>query len=308
MANGDPMVFQTRFNGDDATDSNRDSLLENGPLENWANTAAAADGWTWDQSQVSVLLRVAGTRTSGLGSYFQRISIASPTAALVGGYLQRVTPRGHAGHLGYGHKGQSCTVSIWARQTGAGSATINLRIAELNSADTILASSSTGATALTGTWTKYTVTRVLDQDTTRKLEINAILTSSSTGALVMELDEAEMFFAYTFAVNPRIPDDQDLEDDRNFVRTLAMSLLTSGSASSSAKYNKRLAFAIVGLTQVERFRSFYLLRTPIRWLPYHAHLPSELQVMIVSKRFDFSLMRSSFATDAYRGTLELAEI
>lgn len=309
MAAGDAMIFQTLYALDPAQASNYHSLLEDGPLEVWANAAAAADAWTWDQTQVSTLLRVAGARTSGLGSYFQRISIAAPAASLIGGYLQNVELKGHPLLNGYGHKGQSCSVTMYARNTGAGTATLTLRLAELDAADAVLASSTgSGAVALTSSWQFIGTTRTLNQDDMRSLQINAILTATDTGAQVIELDEATMFFDYTFSRNPSTPDNQGLVIPwRKFQRTKGGRLLRGRPAASIAKFEKNLTFGMVRLTQLEMFRSFYLADSPILWQPNHSHLPSHIMVRIAND-FNFTLMRASFSSDLYQGSISLTEI
>jgi hypothetical protein len=312
MAFGDPMQLATLYDLDFASGlySNYHSLLDNGPLEVWADTAAMADGWTYAFSSATpTFSRQAGTRTGGAGAYFQRMAYAAPGVAVLGDVEQYVRIRGDDSLDGIGHSGLDFTYSVWARNVGSGTCTIRLFADEYSDSGTIGGTGNT-ATALTGTWTEYTVTRTISTThTLRQLHVYARLELTGAGSPTVELDEARLYSLYTFSVNPAMPDDPRLiTPNRSFQRSPTNKLIQHRPGNSqTAKFEYTMHLGSVGLAQLKALRSLWLLQTPLRWNPNLAHLPTELYVLPTG---DFNLrMRSpSVNSNNYFGTLQLAEI
>lgn len=316
MAFGDPMVMETIYNGDQATQSNFDSLLENGPLEIWSNTGAAPDGWTESiLKAVTSHGRAAGTRTSGVGSYY--MTYLWPTGTTNGTALifnQYVPLKGHERFVSRGHKGRTFKLTFWVRVTTTGNTSWQIILYGANAAGTPIESLGTVVDSTpSGSWTEITVTGSIANDATVQLLSYFSFTIDTTLGIgvtaTLDLDEFALYEYYTFAVNAAMPDDPKLSvPNRSFRRTVSNKLIRHRPGSVvAAKYEYTLHFGLIGLTQVEALRSLYLLDTPIRWQPNLPHLPTYVQVVIVDA-VDFRLRSPSVNSNNYFGTLNLVEI
>jgi len=301
MANGDPMILSTLTDGGG-------SMLLNGDMEDWADTADAADYWTWTETQVATLSRQSGTRTGGAGSYFQRISIAAPAQSEIGIYSQEVTPEGSVELDVKGHDGQTLTCSVWARDTGAGTSTLQMKLIEYDAAETSSLMTPGDVEDLTSDWVQYTFAFTLSYDLMHHLNFQIFVASSGAGSSIVDLDDALLYIGYTFAANPSMPDNQILSVPmRQFRRTLGGRLIRSRPAGPVAKIEKQLSFRLVGQAQHNALRSLWLLDQPMTWTPNHPHLPSTLQVRWVND-FDFHTIGPFSSGPLYAGTMVLSEI
>jgi len=301
MASGDPMVLSTLVDAGG-------SLLLNSNLEDWADTADAADNWNWNETQVATLSRESGTRTSGAGTYIQRVSIAAPAQSIIGTYNQTVTLLGHEGLPASGYDGQVCYGSVWAKDTGAGTSKLKLELAEYDSDDNLLAAYSDDAVELTSSWAQISYSFTITDDDTAKILFQLALASHAAGSAVIDIDDALLYFTYTFAANPSMPDGQIMSVPmRQFRRTLGGRLIRSRPAGPVAKIEKQLSFRLIGQTQYDALRALWLLDQPMTWTPNHPHLPSTLQVRWVND-FDFHSIGPFSSGPLYAGTMVLSEI
>jgi len=307
MANGDPMVL-VALTGTDADNDGGDSLLLNGTLEVWADTAAAADYWEWDETQVSTLSREAGTRTDGSGSYYQSIAIAGPAQSLIGEYQQSVNLNGNASLPAMGYDNVWVKMRVWARNTAAGTATISLKHSQWDETGTLRVTTTQTPVALTSSWVMYTQSVKITYDLMHHHEMEIILTSTVAGDLVIDLDDAALYYYSTFAANPSMPDNQIMSIPmRQFRRTLGGRLIRSRPAGPVAKIEKQLSFRLIGQAQYDEFLGLWMYDGPLLWTPNHPHLPSTLQVRWVND-FDFHSIGPFSSGPLYAGTMVLSEI
>jgi hypothetical protein len=307
MADGDPMVLATKWGGDLVTQSNFETLLVNGNFEDWDDTAAIADGWTWIGAGYT-FTRQAGARTGGAGAYYQRATKASVGAATM---EQTIDLRGHADLDALGHMGREFTGSIWLREQGAGTTDISLVLRGYSGISLIESGSTVTADPMpAGAWTQYTATYTIANATVDKINFEiSFNVASGTGAQQIEIDDAMLYRTYTFANNPSMPDNQHFDvPGREYIRTVGADLLMGRAAGSTAKYELPLRFGLIGLDQLKELRSFALLDKPVHLTANHPHFPVYWQGRIVG-RFKFGLMRgASFGSGQYAGVLNLSEL
>ena len=315
MAFGDPMVFETLYNWALATNDNFDSLLIGGKFD---SSALASDGispigWLRVTGVAATPAMIAGWRTGGHGSYFYRSTHASPGPGTILLFYQYVLLRGHSRLVSQGHEGRPFTYNIWARNGGTGTETIQLALTAFQEnlttqvgADGVLGSAIT----LTATWTKYTITATPTSQLTAAYRPEVICYCTVNGSPILEFDEADFYEYFTFLNRATVPDDPDfIVPGESFARTVNNALLMYGPKDpASAKLRYQLNFGICGLEQLKSLRSFWFLRSPLRWQPNLPHLPTYIQCRIVSKSFGFAIHKSSFGANLYHGVLMLEEI
>lgn len=305
MADGDAMILATLWNGDLATQSNFDSLLVNGPLEDWPDANDLATGWAYSSGWTET--RQAGNRTGGVGGFYQRLVRGSPSTSV---WEQFIDLRGHAALDALGHMGREFTAEIWVRDQGAGSVDMSFRMFTYRSNGITLLQSGaiTSATPVPSSWTKYTATITINDATAAKIKFHVTFNNQS-GAQQIEIDECALYRTYTFDRNPSVPDNQPLAiPHREYRRNSAGDLLMGRPSGSTGKYEKRLRFGLVGLTQLKELRSIALLDKPVHLTPFHPHFPEFFQARIVGD-FNFRLVPGgSFAGNHYAGDLILSEL
>lgn len=298
MADADPMVLTTL------------DMLENGPLEDWADTSEPADGWGYSKAgsqEEPTKTRQSGSRTGGSGSYFQRLDYSSILVAELGNYWQKINLLGNPNLDGNGHKGITFTTKVWGRKVGSAAINMKIRIIERTSGDVYIAQYDSGIQSMGTSWAELTFNHAITNNACAIVQVQAHFWGMSTGYATIDLDDFEHKTSYTFARNPSMPDDQRLSvPGRKFRRSIAGDLLRSRSGASVAKHEKRLVFGLIGLDQVKALRSLALLDVPLSWQPFHPHLPDNLNVRIVND-IDFTT-QAAFGTNAYQGTLVLSEI
>lgn len=313
MAFGDPMVFETIWDGIRYGNANYQSLLVNGPIEEWDNTAAAPNGWLYTDTFGGVThLRVAGTRTGGAGAYFHRISYGSGGTGALGaiGQSSYVKLYGDKALPGYGHDNVPVSGSIWLRNTGVAtcSYTVNL-LAYADDGTTLVQTVGTTSGTLTGTWTQYSVSGTITNDSAALLQLQVVFTRGAVNTAVFEIDEALLTISYTLATSPSWPDDGVVQVPfRSFARGAAGSLIRHRTgAHSGGKHQWRFNFGLMGQAQYDRLKSLWLLDCPLRVTPNLPHLPTYFECRWVND-FDFAMHRASVASVRYQGTMVLSEL
>lgn len=311
MAFGDPQVFETLYNGDLETQSNFDSLLLRGTFDGATISAGAPTGWEFGSGSTAGKTIAAGSRTGGVGTDYYRAQYTAPGTGFLFHFYQVVPLRIHRG-LSFGHTGRTFSFRIWARNNGTGTVQIQLTadLLKENLFSASEASQSASAVNLTSTWTLYTMSITPTADFMAAIGVNVNLTVTVDGNPDLQFDEADLYESYTFALNPTVPDDPDfMVPGETFVRTVNNSLLAFGPKDvGSARMRYQMNFGAVGLTQLQALRSFWLLRSPIRWQPKLPHLPTYVQCRIVGKSFPFAMHRGSVNANLYHGALQLEEI
>ena len=299
MADGDPMVLKTIYGTLD------ESLLNNGTFEKPAQVGYAPTGWT--KSGPAPYFRIAsGTRTGGDGLYYANLTDSTGLQLEVNDIFQNVTLNGSDSLDARGHAGMSFTASTWARADGSAMEVGLLNVWELNSSGGIVATHSAGL-PLSGVWAQSTLTGTIDHADCVALRFYIQITNATAGTVDLKFDDAQLYFPYTFAANPSMPDDQDIFDPtEKYARTISGSLVMGSGAAGSAKHQKMLNFGLIGLDQFKALRSLRLLKRPMRWTPNQPHMPASLDVRMTA--FKFGAGRGAFGSNIYRGSMELSEI
>lgn len=292
--------------------SNYQTLLTNGPMEIWSDTAAIADGWLYEaqNSETPTLLRVAGTRTSGFGSYFQRITYAAPAAGSLCKIAQEVYLKRHD-HLNAGGVDNMIFLAqCWARD-GAAASRIDLQISiNEHDADGVgLTGTSNTRTPLSTNWSQNLHTHTVTNDNTAMIRVVFDFDRVNAGGSIIEMDEAELYTGYTFARNPASPATADFSvAHRKFKRTIDGSLYLARPKNQSAKIERTLPFRGIGLAQVKSLRGLWLLDVPLRWVPNEPTLPAVVFCRITDMTLKFRLMRAGWSDNLYSGSITLSEV
>lgn len=310
MAYFDPMIFRTRYNRLLTPVGSYDSLILNGKLEKWTNTAAVADNWTAATGWTGVTLsRSAETRTGGSGSYAQRIVATGYSAGTYWQMYQTYVMLGHLQYVGRGHYNKFVSGYAWLRDANnSGRFSGRVIIEMLNSAGGVLSTQYGNSVVLTSTWQQVWVTLTTAHADVAQLRFTIRVTCDSTGTTPdIRIDDAELYEEYTFARNPSMPDEDEIMiPGRNFVRTIGGTLLRGRPAAVQARIEKRLNFGMISLTQVEALRSLYLHDCPLEWVPNHPLLPALLEVRCIGN-FDFHFITAAGGSNHYGGSLTLSE-
>jgi hypothetical protein len=310
MAFGDPQILETRYAANVITGDNFQSLLVNGPLD-LPLAAGEAPGWTTGSIAGGTKSTPLGTRTGGNGTRYFRWTMTASGTGFLFDFYQDVDLRGNRALDAFGHSGRAFTFKIWARNVGTGTMRIALVAGFVNEiGGGSEAAQSTAFTALTGTWTQYTLTVTPSASRTARINLDVQIDATVSGNPDIQFDEAEFYRAYTFEVNPTIPDDPDyMVPGQTFVRTVNNSLMDFGPLDSAcAKLRYQMNFGMCGLNQLQELRSLWLLGSGMRWTPNLPHLPSVVEVRIVGKSFPFAMHRTSTSRNQYHGSLMLEEI
>lgn len=305
MAFGDPMILSTIYNGGVAQ-TNFDSLLIDGPMDD----GLTGTSWLWNTSVATpAISNQAGTRTAGAGSNFHRLTFTTPGTGDLGEYYQQYSRRGHAKLDGFGHKDQSFSVSFWVRRNDAtsGSVTATAQVHE----SVVLVSSGTPQVLATGTWYNLTASRTLTSTSSTIIQAQLDLSygGGGGGSPVIDIDEAQLNLAYTFAVNAAVPDEPRLiAPGRSLQRSPGGGLIVHrANVATPNKYEYTLHFGLIGLAQLKTLRSLWLLDSPMTWQPNLPHLPTYLDVRFTGD-FNLRMKSPSVNSNNYYGTLTLAEI
>uniref|UniRef100_A0A6M3K392 Uncharacterized protein n=3 Tax=viral metagenome TaxID=1070528 RepID=A0A6M3K392_9ZZZZ len=311
MADGDPMILQTLYGVPRAQLSNFQSLLTNGPMEVWTDTASWPDGWDWAQSGgVSSVThsRQAGTRTSGLGAYFYRQVYSTEGIEQLGALSQKIILPDNQWDAN-GIKDTMFNLAVWMRNTGTGTARVNATIQGLDTTGAFVEWNGSNLVTLTGAWQLITYTYTVSSASVAQINANLLMELSVGGAPILEFDEAALWVDYTFTRNPASPAVAAISYPyRKFSRTIGGSLYMAKPASQSAKIRRVLPFVGIGSAQVATLRGLYILDAPMRWTPYEPTLPACVFVRMIDPVFSFQLMRAGWADNLYRGSITLEEI
>jgi len=315
MADGDPMVLQTRYGVPLGQTDNYQSMIANGPMDLWSDTASPPDGWGYTTAGGATVthLRVAGARTSGNGTYYWRQTYSAVAASTQFGLMkQTFTIPGNAQLDARGVSGQTFYATIWLRNTGTGTVLTTFSIQEFDADGAYLGVIAQDANAsVTASWTKYSISGAVSNAACAKIYFAVLMFTAAGGggSPVIEADEAELYMTYTFDRNPTMPDDQVLSiPHRQMMRTHDGSLLRGRPASATARFEKRLRFGNIGLTQLKALRALYSLDTPMELTANHPHMPDVVSVRMAGD-FNFRLRQgAAFGSNLYEGSLTLTEV
>ena len=303
---GEAMILRTIWGGRLSDLTNFKSLFRNGTIEEWVNTAAVPDGWSWYfGAETPTFSRQAGSLGGGTGAYYLKAAFAAPPSGILGALQQTVQLKGGGSFDARGQYGREFTIAVWFSSDRSIQSIFEVR--EKNAAGTTLVTHNNSYSVHSGA-TERTYSFTVAHAETVQLHCSFTVFRYDAGAQYIAFDDAKLYRSYTFAVNPSVPDDQVLSvPDRKFSRTIGSTLLLARPDAGCAKIQKSLHFGLIGLTQLEEFRSLWLCDSPMTWWAYHPHLPVTVVVRWTND-FDFRLVGKSFGANHYGGNMVLTEV
>jgi hypothetical protein len=297
MAQGDAMVLRTGNLYSDYYDFEVDT-----------NADGIADGWTATYLPAGATKALYATAPYH-GTYSQRITFTTkiPDNAYI--TSDNIQLLGRSDLNARGHLGAVIAGSIYFKQLDVISTVQGkVHIFEIASdGTTVLETHHDSAPfTLTTAWALHSFSAAITNSATVYYQIQIMYSVASAPGADVLCDYLDTYETYTFAKNPSMPEQADVDRETKQSRLANRTLKSFTYPASGYKFSGKLAFGLISEAQMLALRSLWIWDKELTFTPNLNKLPASLAIRL-GKKFDFNHVSPNLGA-GYKGSLEWEEV